>query len=317
MNNQNPTVFISHASEDKKIFVNSFVHKLRDNGVKVWVDDDQLLPGDKLIEKIFDEGIGEADVFIIVLSKNSVNKPWVKEELEFGYIRRINRKLRIIPIVIDDCEIPSFLKSTVWIKIEDVNNYDNELDRVIKAIFDIRIEKPLGEPPKYSTVLPLDDLSRIDTIILQASCEISVKSGYSFVKTSELLAKIHEYDIVEEQVFESLEFLDEKGFIEGEHTINSRGIAYFKITPLGFENYGDKFLVNFENTVIDIILSAMNEGLTEKSTIATYLKIPEGLVYHILLILEMRGIIKVQQYIGGKMEITKITAYGKRIIRNY
>ncbi|WP_016753959.1 toll/interleukin-1 receptor domain-containing protein [Leptospira santarosai] len=42
--------------------------------------------GDSLIDRIFEEGIKDANAFIIVLSKNSVNKPWVRKELTQNYI---------------------------------------------------------------------------------------------------------------------------------------------------------------------------------------------------------------------------------------
>ena len=34
----NPKVFVSHASEDKDRFVNTFATKLRENGVDAWLD---------------------------------------------------------------------------------------------------------------------------------------------------------------------------------------------------------------------------------------------------------------------------------------
>ncbi|WP_232414365.1 toll/interleukin-1 receptor domain-containing protein [Leptospira kirschneri] len=73
----NPKVFISHASEDKDRFVINFSTKLRSKGIDAWLDKWEMRPGDR----IFEEGIKNADAFIIVLSKNSVNKPWVREEL--------------------------------------------------------------------------------------------------------------------------------------------------------------------------------------------------------------------------------------------
>ena len=56
----NPKVFISHASEDKERFVMNFASKLRANGVDAWLDKWEMLPGDSLVDKIFEEGIKEA-----------------------------------------------------------------------------------------------------------------------------------------------------------------------------------------------------------------------------------------------------------------
>ena len=76
MSEVEPKVFISYASEDKP-FVLEFAKRLRAKGVDAWVYEWEVLPGDKLIERIFEEGIGQCDVFVIVLSLDSVKKPWV------------------------------------------------------------------------------------------------------------------------------------------------------------------------------------------------------------------------------------------------
>ena len=54
-------VFISHASEDKERFVLAFGQRLRDDGVDAWVDKWEKLPGDSLVDRIFEEGLKEAD----------------------------------------------------------------------------------------------------------------------------------------------------------------------------------------------------------------------------------------------------------------
>jgi len=50
-----PKVFVSHASEDKERFVTNFATKLRENGVDAWLDKWEMLPGDSLVDKIFEE----------------------------------------------------------------------------------------------------------------------------------------------------------------------------------------------------------------------------------------------------------------------
>jgi hypothetical protein len=59
-----PKAFMSHAWEDKDRFV---------------------------VDRIFDEGIKRADIFIVVLSRLSVDKPWVREELNAGMVKKIAR----------------------------------------------------------------------------------------------------------------------------------------------------------------------------------------------------------------------------------
>lgn len=91
-----PRAFVSHASEDKQRFVIDFATKLRAAGIDAWLDRWEMRPGDSLVRRIFDEGIGTADSFIIVLSANSIDKPWVREELDAGVVRRIEDDCRLI-----------------------------------------------------------------------------------------------------------------------------------------------------------------------------------------------------------------------------
>jgi hypothetical protein len=60
-----PKAFISHASEDKDRFVVRFAKRLREKGVDAWLDKWDILPGDSLIEKIFEEGIKDADASLL------------------------------------------------------------------------------------------------------------------------------------------------------------------------------------------------------------------------------------------------------------
>ena len=95
-----PKAFISHDSRDKERFVIDFATKLRKNGIDAWVDEWELKPGDSLTKEIF-ESIDESDIFISIISKYNINSNWVEEELEAGFIRKIEDGLRFIPVVID------------------------------------------------------------------------------------------------------------------------------------------------------------------------------------------------------------------------
>lgn len=116
-----PRVFISHASEDKERFVNGFAEKLRQNGVDAWLDRWEMLPGDSLVDKVYEEGLKGTDAVIVVLSQASIRKRWVREELNASVVKRITTGVKLIPVVIEKCEIPEALVSTVWQSIEDID----------------------------------------------------------------------------------------------------------------------------------------------------------------------------------------------------
>ena len=97
-----PKEFLSHASEDKQRFVIPFAISLRTKGIDVWLDQCEILPGDSLVDKLFEEGLKEADAVLIVVSAISVTKPWVRQELNTAIVNRITRQIKIIQVVLDN-----------------------------------------------------------------------------------------------------------------------------------------------------------------------------------------------------------------------
>jgi hypothetical protein len=140
------TVFISHASEDKDRFVLEFARRLREQGIDAWVDIWEMLPGDSLVDKVFNEGIKNARAMIVVLSEFSVEKPWVREELNLGFINRLSGRCKVIPVVIDNCIVPEALRSTIWQKISNLDDYEREFNRILDAIYGRTNKPPLGPP---------------------------------------------------------------------------------------------------------------------------------------------------------------------------
>lgn len=67
-----------------------FAKLLRARGVDAWLDQWEIPGGEGLVERIFDDAFSECDVFIVVLSKYSIEKPWVKLELNTAVVKRIN-----------------------------------------------------------------------------------------------------------------------------------------------------------------------------------------------------------------------------------
>ena len=206
----NPKVFISHASEDKERFVVEFAIKLREKGIDAWVDQWEILPGDSLVDRIFEEGIKNAQAMIIVLSKISVQKPWVKEELNAGMVKRISGKCKLIPVVIDDCEVPEALRSTVWEKIVDINHYQKELDKIISAIYGHSEKPSLGTPPGYARgdirkLLP--GLTQMDTVVFKVICETSLSAGVDWISVDQFQEQLIDLGISEDEIFESIEAL--------------------------------------------------------------------------------------------------------------
>lgn len=107
------SIVISYSHEDSD-FVSELGANLFKNRVPVWIDRWELTVGDSLIRRI-EEAITKADALIVVLSKTSVESEWCKKELTSGLVIELEAKsVFVLPVVIDDCEIPLFLKEKLY-----------------------------------------------------------------------------------------------------------------------------------------------------------------------------------------------------------
>ena len=92
-------VFISHAWEDKKDFVDELVDELKKAGFKVWYDTSGIKWGDSMRQKI-DEGLSHSKFGIVVLSPSYIapDKYWTKAELDALFsLESVNGKM-LLPI---------------------------------------------------------------------------------------------------------------------------------------------------------------------------------------------------------------------------
>lgn len=103
-----PSLFVCHASEDKP-FVEKLVTELDRRAMFAWYDKREILVGDSIVEKI-NTGLSNADFLIAVLSPRSVSKPWVVREMSSSLMRQLsNREIKILPILLEKCELPTLL----------------------------------------------------------------------------------------------------------------------------------------------------------------------------------------------------------------
>jgi hypothetical protein len=78
---QGHDVFISHASEDKEAVARPIAEALASAGWRVWLDEYELVVGDRLTESI-NAGLASSRFGVVVLSRAFFAKRWPKEELE-------------------------------------------------------------------------------------------------------------------------------------------------------------------------------------------------------------------------------------------
>lgn len=124
-------IFISYSHKDKNR-VKDIINALVTSGHKVWYDTLNIQPGDNFITKI-NEGIMNADVLLIILSNNSVNSGWVRKEYSAMALKDISEEhKRIIPVLIDDVSVPSYLSNYIYLDLSVQFNIN--LNRLIQQL---------------------------------------------------------------------------------------------------------------------------------------------------------------------------------------
>lgn len=127
-------IFISHSHQDKD-FVDNLAKMLVIAKHHVWVDRWELKLGDSLTSRI-QESLTGSSAILVILSKSSVASEWCKRELNAGLIRELEEKNTIVmPVVIDDCSIPLFLRDKLYANFnkdpdEAFNLIDSSLARI-------------------------------------------------------------------------------------------------------------------------------------------------------------------------------------------
>ena len=71
-------VFLSHSSKDKAV-VRAVAERLRADGVRVWLDDREIRPGDSIPAKI-EEGLEHSRVLVFCVTANTFGSDWAQSE---------------------------------------------------------------------------------------------------------------------------------------------------------------------------------------------------------------------------------------------
>lgn len=308
-----PKVFVSHASEDKAHFVIQFAERLRSNGIDAWVDKWEIKVGDSLVKKIFDEGLGAAQAVIVVLSRNSVQKPWVREELDHAVVSKISEGTRIIPLVLDDCEVPHALKATKWVSFRDPSAYDSSFNEIVATIFGASDKPPLGQQPAYVNSFGAGGVSghtNIDSLVTKLACEAALESGNSLVG-AEAFKKNGEFVIPESQLKDSLEYLKEYGAIRWQQDLagSLRGVA---VSDAGFELYAREHVQGYRDITRSLISLVVNADIRTNTELRKRLEVRPFLIDHIIRTLEGGGRIRVSWTLGGHCHIDHVSASLRR-----
>jgi hypothetical protein len=177
--------FISHSSKDK----GKYVYKLRDRmeefGCKVWLDEENIITGDNIINEI-KRGIKDSLCVILILTKHFFDSNWTS--LETG-LTLSDTSIQIIPIIADIPESVIAEKYPFLLSIKYLRLDDNNFTMCVKELFSIitklrerrRKTDPLNYHEKVRELNNYDSPSTNKLSILiteyEQICKISIDTG--------------------------------------------------------------------------------------------------------------------------------------------
>jgi hypothetical protein len=125
------SIFISYSHKDKN-FVDKLALILVDKRIKVFVDRWEMKLGDSITTKI-EDAISDASYLMVILSKSSVSSDWCKREITTALMLELERKrIVLLPVLIEDCEIPLFLRDKYYADFRD--SFENGLETVLESL---------------------------------------------------------------------------------------------------------------------------------------------------------------------------------------
>jgi hypothetical protein len=296
-------VFISYAGEDKN-FVFRFATDLRNQAIDAWVAEWEIGPGDSIVKKIFDDGLGMADAVIVVLSQHSVNKPWVRAELDVAKVRQIEEHTRLIPVIIDACDVPIPLRATRRERIQNDNDYQSVLTRIIMAINGMYEKPPLGTSPAYAKtpISAIRNLPQIASLMLELCYEHLLDRYPHLGHTETILTQAESLEIPRRESMDALDILDRKSYIKGHKTMGVEIFRSFSRTRYGLETYLTTHMPEYGSVLTDVIVQ-IEDGKKKSIEIAEVLGRNHLLVTHILEILESRQLVKLSKMSGALLYV--------------
>jgi hypothetical protein len=269
-----------------------------------------MLPGDTLVGKIFREGLDRASAVIVVLSRQSIVKPWVCEELDAAVVKRINEGSKLIPIVLDNLdpatEVPAPIRHLLFENVPNPQDLDRIVDRVVRSVFG-RVERPpLGAPPAYTAELAalIPSLDRIDSLVVRSLGDEAIRDFGTNFRTQEFLGTItNEIHISEAQAIDSLNVLDNVNIIKIHRTFGAGvgGMSRFQLTRFGLDTYLRAYEPEYSTIQSTVIarLAGWPSDQGDERTLTELVGAPRLVVDHVLDQLAARNLIRIVRTLGG------------------
>ncbi|MEO0601216.1 MAG: TIR domain-containing protein [Myxococcota bacterium] len=139
-----PRLFLSYSSRDGEL-ARRLATDLEAHGCEVWLDQWRLEVGQPF-EQPIEQGIGEAELVLVLLTSHSVASSWVEREWRLKIEEEAtSRSLSVIPVIGEPCPIPDVLAGRSAADVTG-GGYDAGVEHLVALIRHLRGEPEALEP---------------------------------------------------------------------------------------------------------------------------------------------------------------------------
>ncbi len=135
-------VFLSHNSIDKP-WVTQLKDDLLPHDISVWLDQDEIRPGDLFVNAL-EQALDNCRTVALIISPQAINSGWVNEEYARAMNLAQNKKppVRIIPVILRETELPGFLTTRNWVDFRDESQYEQSIQKLVWGITGDKPDSP-------------------------------------------------------------------------------------------------------------------------------------------------------------------------------
>lgn len=128
---ESPQVFLSYSHKDVE-FAKHLVSDLQNQGVRMWLADEQIKVGDNILDTIY-KGISSSQWAIVLLSENILNSDYISKELLFALEEERKRdRPFLLPAIMGDIELPMELQLKHYVDFRE--DYSRALESILARI---------------------------------------------------------------------------------------------------------------------------------------------------------------------------------------
>ena len=226
INSTDPVVFLSYAHEDKSIARN-LAEGLFDAGVEVYFDDWEIRAGDSIREKI-DTGLDRCTHFIVLLTPTSVEKPWVRSEMDAAFVNKIQGQCRFIPLRhgLNAPDLPALLRGLLSPSLDD---FEHDFKSLLADIYEVSKSPQSGKGrPPYDAAPSGSGLSTSAAKIARLLIEKS-KNGFGLDPILNANVIKTAIDLPDVDIREGADELLEKGLVRDFPTMGEKPLGFTKL----------------------------------------------------------------------------------------